>query len=71
MGNYETLLFEVKDGVAFVTTNRPQAMNALNTQLMSELVDVFSRIDKAEDVRAAVLTGAGKAFVAGADISQM
>jgi enoyl-CoA hydratase len=71
MANYENLLFEVKDGIAFVTVNRPQAMNALNTQLLSELGDVFSRVDGAEDVRAAVLTGAGKAFVAGADISQM
>jgi enoyl-CoA hydratase len=71
MENYENLLFEVKDGIAFVTTNRPQALNALNTELLSELADVFSRINEAEDVRAAILTGAGKAFVAGADIAQM
>jgi enoyl-CoA hydratase len=71
MVNYENLLFEVKDGVAFVTINRPQAMNALNTALLTELGDVFTRIDEAADVRVAVLTGAGKAFVAGADISQM
>ncbi|MDR2771617.1 MAG: enoyl-CoA hydratase/isomerase family protein [Clostridiales Family XIII bacterium] len=71
MANYENLLFEVKDGLAFVTVNRPAALNALNTELLSELGDVFSRIDDAEDVRAVILTGAGKAFVAGADIAQM
>jgi enoyl-CoA hydratase len=71
MANYENLLFEVKDGLAFVTVNRPNAMNALNTKLLSELGAVFSRIDEAEEVRAVVLTGAGKAFVAGADIAQM
>jgi enoyl-CoA hydratase len=71
MEKYEHLLFEVKDGLAFVTVNRPNALNALNTKLLAELGDVFSRIDEAEDVRAAILTGAGKAFVAGADIAQM
>ncbi|MDR2296199.1 MAG: enoyl-CoA hydratase/isomerase family protein [Clostridiales Family XIII bacterium] len=71
MENYENLLFEVKEGLAFVTVNRPEAMNALNTKLLSELGDVFFRIDEAEDVRAVLLTGAGKAFVAGADIAQM
>jgi enoyl-CoA hydratase len=71
MSNYENLLFEVKEGLAFVTVNRPQAMNALNTELLTELGDVFSRIDETDDVRAVILTGAGKAFVAGADISQM
>jgi enoyl-CoA hydratase len=71
MANYEHLLFEIKDGLAFVTINRPQALNALNTELLTELGDVFSRIDGAKELRAAILTGAGKAFVAGADISQM
>ncbi|MDR2355294.1 MAG: enoyl-CoA hydratase/isomerase family protein [Clostridiales Family XIII bacterium] len=71
MGNYEHLLFEVKDGLAFVTVNRPEALNALNVKLLSELGDVFAQIDAEEKLRAAVLTGAGKAFVAGADIAQM
>jgi enoyl-CoA hydratase len=71
MASYENLLFEVKAGIAFVTANRPEAMNALNTKLLSELGDAFSFIDGAEDVGAVILTGAGKAFVAGADISQM
>jgi enoyl-CoA hydratase len=64
-------LFETRDGLAFVTVNRPQALNALNTELLAELADVFTRIDGAEELRAAILTGTGKAFVAGADISQM
>ncbi|MDR2132860.1 MAG: enoyl-CoA hydratase/isomerase family protein [Clostridiales Family XIII bacterium] len=71
MANYENLLFEVRDGLAFVTVNRPAALNALNTSLLAELGDVFSRIDEDEALRAAILTGAGKAFVAGADIAQM
>jgi enoyl-CoA hydratase len=71
MDNYENLLLEVRDGIAFVTTNRPQALNALNKELLAELGDVFSRINEDEKVRVAILTGAGKAFVAGADIAQM
>jgi enoyl-CoA hydratase len=71
MAKYENLQYEVKDGLAFVTANRPEALNALNTALLAELDDVFSRIDAEAAVRAVILTGAGKAFVAGADIAQM
>ena len=68
---YENIKYEVKENIAYVTINRPQAMNALNMDVLNELFDAFTAIDKSEEVRAVVLTGEGKAFVAGADIAQM
>lgn len=68
---YENLKFEVKDGIAFITINRPQAMNALNLDVLNELHSAFKEIEKNDDICAAILTGEGKAFVAGADIAQM
>src|SRR5256885_8419847 len=66
---YQTLLFEVRDGVAVITINRPDKLNALNDQVMAELADVAERLATDDDIRGAILTGAGpKAFVAGADI---
>ena len=66
---YEDLLYEVEDGVATVTLNRPDQRNALNAQLLAELVDAIKRARDDADVRAVVLTGAGdKAFCAGADL---
>jgi enoyl-CoA hydratase len=69
---YKNLLFVVEDGLAVVTINRPQSLNALNTATLKELADAFEKIAKDKKIRAAILTGAGeKAFVAGADISEM
>jgi enoyl-CoA hydratase len=69
---YQTLLFEVRDGIAFVTINRPDKLNALNDQVMAELGDVAERIATDDQIRGAILTGAGpKAFVAGADIGDL
>ena len=69
---YQNLLFEVQDGIATVTINRPKVLNALNADVLTELADAFDRICNDPDIRVAILTGAGdKAFVAGADISQM
>lgn len=71
---YENLLFEVRDGVAIVTVNRPKALNALNSRTIAELDQAFAAVaaQAPREVRALVLTGAGeKAFVAGADISEM
>ncbi|MDO4833799.1 MAG: enoyl-CoA hydratase-related protein [Bacillota bacterium] len=68
---YETLKYEVRDNIAFVTVNRPKAMNALNSQVLDELYCVFYEICKDDSVLAVVLTGEGKAFVAGADIAEM
>lgn len=68
---YETILFEVQDGVGLLTLNRPKVLNALSPQLLDEVADVVDRVRKDIDIRILVLTGAGeKAFVAGADISE-
>ena len=68
---YENIKFECRENIAYVTVNRPKAMNALNMDVLHELYDVFTKIEDDSDVRAVILTGEGRAFVAGADISQM
>ena len=66
---YEQLLYEVEDGIATATLNRPEQRNALSAQLLAELVDAMHRARDDDDVRAVVLTGAGeKVFCAGADL---
>lgn len=67
--DFETVLYEVADGVATVTLNRPQAMNAWTPQLCDELSLAMRAADADDDVRAVVLTGAGKAFCVGADLA--
>jgi enoyl-CoA hydratase len=62
---------EVNEGLAIVTIDRPEALNALNNALLQELKDMFTELRDDEEVRAIILTGAGKAFVAGADIAAM
>ncbi|MGI6746831.1 MAG: enoyl-CoA hydratase-related protein [Anaerovoracaceae bacterium] len=69
--DYKHILFEVKDNIGYVTVNRPNALNALNTEVLSELDHVFRHIEKSDEVKCAIVTGAGRAFVAGADIAQM
>src|SRR5437879_9062824 len=69
---YETLLFEIRDAIAFVTINRPDKLNALNDQVVDELAHAAERIASEDAIRGAILTGAGtKAFVAGADIGDL
>lgn len=66
------LLMEVENEVALVTINRPKSLNALNTETLSELNQVFTEIEGRKDVKVVILTGSGeKSFVAGADISEM
>ena len=68
MPDYETLLYEEVDGVAWVTMNRPDALNAFNFQMQRELKDVWRSLRRSSDVRCAVLTGAGeRAFCVGID----
>ena len=69
---YETLLYEKRDGIAYVTINRPAKLNALNRNVMEELRACFEDILNDDETKAVILTGAGeKAFVAGADISEL
>ncbi|MFQ7473955.1 MAG: enoyl-CoA hydratase-related protein, partial [Anaerovoracaceae bacterium] len=68
---YKNIIFDVKDGIGYVTMNRPKALNALNTEVLTELDDVFRAIDKNDDVQVVIVTGEGRSFIAGADIAQM
>ena len=68
---YETIKCELNEGIATVTVNRPKAMNALNSQVLDELFDAFTALAGNPAVKAVILTGEGKAFVAGADIAEM
>ena len=70
--NYQTLLFEIRDGIAFVTINRPDKLNALNDQVMLDLAGAAERIATEGEIKGAILTGSGaKSFVAGADIGDL
>ncbi|MFN3607784.1 MAG: enoyl-CoA hydratase-related protein [Hyphomonas sp.] len=71
MADYNTIQFEQKGRVAIVTLNRPDALNALNAEVMREVVDCFVAIDRNKEIAVSVLTGAGRAFAAGADIKEM
>ncbi|MDG1128592.1 MAG: enoyl-CoA hydratase [Paracoccaceae bacterium] len=68
---YETIIVEVEDHVALITLNRPQALNALNDQLLGELADALTGCQNNDKVRCIVITGSEKAFAAGADIKMM
>ncbi|MEA4816267.1 MAG: enoyl-CoA hydratase-related protein [Lachnospiraceae bacterium] len=68
----ENVLFEARDGIGYVTINRPKALNALNTDTLNEIIECFAKISESKDIKVVIVTGAGeKAFVAGADIAQM
>ena len=70
--NYQDLLLEISDGIATITVNRPQAMNAINLSTLQELANAVQLLIKASDVRVVIITGAGsKAFIAGGDISML
>jgi enoyl-CoA hydratase len=69
--SYETLLVTQNGPVTLITLNRPQALNALNTQVLADLIAAFAAFDADDSQRCAVLTGSEKAFAAGADIKEM
>jgi len=69
--DYETLLYEIIDeSIALITVNRPDKYNALNLQTMNDLEHAFKKAAADKKVRVVVITGAGKAFIAGADIKE-
>ena len=68
---YETIIVDVDNHVALITLNRPDALNALNDKLMSELADALASAQDNEKVRCIIITGSEKAFAAGADIAMM
>ena len=65
---YKYILFSVEDGVATITLNRPERSNAFHFGLGVELEGAYARCDEEDDIRAVILTGAGKAFCVGADM---
>lgn len=68
---FDNLLFDIKDGIATITINRPSKLNALNRETIQELHHAFLAADQDQNVKAIIVTGSGeKAFVAGADISE-
>jgi enoyl-CoA hydratase len=70
--SYTTLLFQLQDGIATITINRPERLNALNATVVAELAQAIGAAEAEPAIRAVILTGAGeKAFVAGADISEL
>ena len=68
---YETLTFEVREGIGHLTLNRPKAANALNFEMAQELLEVAKRCDEDAEIRAVILTGAGSMFCAGGDLQSM
>ena len=69
--NYKMILTETRGKVGLIVLNRPKALNALNNQLMGEVMEALEAFDSREDIGAMVITGSDKAFAAGADIKEM
>jgi enoyl-CoA hydratase len=69
--NYKNILFEKKDHIAILTINRPEALNALNIDVLNELNHAVDTVATDEQIYILIITGYGRAFIAGADITQM
>ncbi|MBL8322121.1 MAG: enoyl-CoA hydratase/isomerase family protein, partial [Acinetobacter sp.] len=67
---WQTILLEKNNGVGLITLNRPQALNALNTELISEINQALDQLEKDPGIGCIVLAGSEKAFAAGADIKE-
>lgn len=67
---YQYIIYEKANGVGVVTMNRPEVLNALNTRVLEELRDAFRVMDHDREVRCVVITGKGRAFIAGADVAE-
>jgi enoyl-CoA hydratase/carnithine racemase len=68
-GTYEQIAVEIEDAILTLTLNRPDKLNAFTGTMMREMIDVFTKVNADDDVRAVIVTGAGRAFCAGADLS--
>ena len=68
---FETIIFEKRNNIGYITFNRPDVLNAISTQLLTELKQAIEEIAQDKDIRVVIITGAGRAFMAGADISQL
>jgi enoyl-CoA hydratase/carnithine racemase len=66
---YEQIIYDVADGIATITLNRPEKLNAFTGIMMAEMIDAFDQVDADDNVRCVIVTGAGRAFCAGADLS--
>ncbi|MBK1779679.1 2-(1,2-epoxy-1,2-dihydrophenyl)acetyl-CoA isomerase [Advenella sp. WQ 585] len=67
---YETILFSYREGIAYITLNRPERLNSFTSQMHEELRDVISLLESRVDLRGVILTGAGRGFCAGQDLSE-
>jgi 2-(1,2-epoxy-1,2-dihydrophenyl)acetyl-CoA isomerase len=67
--NFDTILLDVADGVATLTLNRPETLNALNRQLIEDMTAALDKIEADEDIRCLLITGAGRGFCSGADLA--
>ena len=68
--DYSTILYDVEDGILTITLNRPDALNSFTNDMMLEMIDACDRADADDSVRAIIVTGAGRGFCAGADLSR-
>ncbi|HKM99217.1 MAG TPA: crotonase/enoyl-CoA hydratase family protein [Candidatus Binataceae bacterium] len=66
---YQTILYDVADNILTITLNRPERLNAFTGEMMNEMIDAFDKADADDNVRAIIVTGAGRGFCAGADLS--
>ena len=71
MADYEHILFDVAEGAATITLNRPEKLNAYITPMGDEVTDAFRSVRDDDSVRAVILTGAGRGFCAGVDLEQL
>jgi enoyl-CoA hydratase/carnithine racemase len=67
--SYETILYDVDEGILTLTLNRPEILNAFNRDMLADLLDALDRADADDEIRAIIVTGAGRGFCAGADLS--
>jgi enoyl-CoA hydratase/carnithine racemase len=67
---YETIRYEVSENILTIMLNRPDRLNAFTAVMMAELIDAFDRADTDDNVRVVIMTGAGRAFCAGADLGR-